>query len=205
MYDQVRQIISHALATEQQQQSLLQMLDDRSQSLHKSIQIQAKDRLNTLQFFIVDYIQHVPDCLDCIHQQAVHYGLFEAIEPFLKVTEDFFLHPPQRLQLEHQGLEALLDESYLAHRLFEELNDQFLARCQVNLLPRDLSEANLIVHDLIGDPFASELDSMVHQMAIILAKKFQTLDTRSLPKHKVALFDQFPDFTDPHGLSLKFA
>lgn len=205
MYEQVRQQISQALSLEQQAQPLLQLLANRSDKLHNSIQVQAKDRLNSLQFFLIDYIQHVPDCLTSLQQQAEQYGILGAVTPFLKVAEDFFLHPPKRLQQEHSGLDALLDESYLAHRLFEELNDQFLLRCQINLLPRDLTEANLIVHDLIGDPFASELDQMVHQMAVILAKQFDGLDTRSLPKHKQALFDRFPDFTDPHGLSLQFA
>lgn len=206
MFEQITQQIHDALAQENSHNSLQLCIAERSQRLHSSIQIQAKDQVNSLQFFAIDYIAHVPQCLQAIKEQSRHYGLEEPLQPFIKVAEDFFLHPPKRLQQEqHFGMAALLDEAYLAHRLFEEMNDHFVQKFSINLLNRDLTEANLIVHELIGDPFASELDQLVNQMARILAKALNSLDSRALPNHKSALFDQFPGFTDPHGLSLKFA
>ena len=62
----------------------------------------------------------------------------------------------------HEGLEGLLDEAYLAHRLVEEVNDRYIAHFDQPLIPLDTTRANLIAHQLIGEPFANQLDEAVH-------------------------------------------
>ena len=62
----------------------------------------------------------------------------------------------------HVGLESLLDEAYLAHRLVEEVNDLYIKHFQQPLIPLDTTVANLIAHQLIGETFANQLDEVVH-------------------------------------------
>jgi len=60
------------------------------------------------------------------------------------------------------GLDCLLDEAYLAHRLVEEVNDLYIRHFQQPLIPFDTTLANLIAHQLIGETFANQLDEVVH-------------------------------------------
>ncbi|HSX69979.1 MAG TPA: hypothetical protein VLF16_03520, partial [Pseudomonas sp.] len=54
------------------------------------------------------------------------------------------------------------DEAYLAHRLVEEVNDRYIAHLGQPLIPLDTTVANVIAHQLIGEPFANQLDEAVH-------------------------------------------
>ncbi len=54
-----------------------------------------------------------------------------------------------------------MDESYLAQRLFEEINDQHIRHRSVALLPLDMTRSNIIVHHLIGDQLANRLNELV--------------------------------------------
>ncbi|HEY6130583.1 MAG TPA: hypothetical protein VIV27_01125, partial [Halioglobus sp.] len=56
---------------------------------------------------------------------------------------------------------ALLDEAFLAHRLLEEVNDRHIRHLQRPLLLLDMTEANIIVHHLLGDAFANRLEQLV--------------------------------------------
>ena len=86
-------------------------------------------------------------------------------------------HMPS-LPSDHQGLLALLDEAYLAHRLLEEVNDRYLAHGGGQLVPLDTTRASLIVHHLLGEPFANELDALVQVTVdgLVPAEVFQGPD-----------------------------
>jgi hypothetical protein len=62
----------------------------------------------------------------------------------------------------HVGLDSLLDEAYLAHRFVEEVNDLYIKHFGQPLIPLDMTVANLIAHQLIGEAFANQLDEVVH-------------------------------------------
>ena len=79
----------------------------------------------------------------------------------LKIAEQFFIQPPEIMQ-GHVGLDCLLDEAYLAHRLVEEVNDLYIKHFGQPLIPLDMTVANLIAHQLIGEDFANQLDEAVH-------------------------------------------
>ena len=61
-----------------------------------------------------------------------------------------------------EGLDSLLDEAYLAHRFVEEVNDLYIKHFGQPLIPLDMTVANLIAHQLIGEEFANQLDEAVH-------------------------------------------
>jgi hypothetical protein len=129
--------------------------------LHPSIRLPTSDTGGVLQRFVSAYIEQVPELLQAAHQVAQEAGIEAQIKPVLKVAEQFFLQPPA-LMAGHEGLEGLLDEAYLAHRLVEEVNDRYIAHLGAPLIPLDTTVANLIAHQLIGEPFANQLDEAVH-------------------------------------------
>jgi hypothetical protein len=77
------------------------------------------------------------------------------------IAEDYFFEPPELLE-GHDGLLALIDEAYLAHRLIEEVNDRVMMASGLPLSPMDMTLSNIVVHDILGDQFANQLDLAVH-------------------------------------------
>ena len=129
--------------------------------LHTAIQLPEVDRNVVMTRFVSAYIDQVPDLLDAANEVAREAGIESQIKPILKIAEQFFAQPLPLLD-GHEGLEGLLDEAYLAHRLVEEVNDLYIKHFQQPLIPLDMTVANLIAHQLIGEDFANQLDAAVH-------------------------------------------
>ena len=157
----LRQQIKLALEQEAATGLLARQLEQQLGGLHPTIQLPASDAHGVLQRFVSAYIEQVPDVLDAANSVAREAGIEDQVKPVLKVAEQFFLSPPDVMD-GHQGLDALLDEAYLAHRLVEEVNDRYITHLGQPLIPLDTTVANVIAHQLIGEPFANQLDEAVH-------------------------------------------
>lgn len=157
----LREVIQRALENEAASTQLTQILETQIASLHPAIRLPADDTQGVLARFIAAYVEQVPDVLDAAAAVAREAGIESRIKPVLKVAEQFFLQPPA-VMTGHNGLEGLLDEAYLAHRLVEEVNDRYIVHFGRPLIPLDTTVANLIAHQLIGEPFANQLDEAVH-------------------------------------------
>lgn len=156
----IRQLIRQAQEQDAASGKLLEFVECRKQHLHTAIKLPDQQAAKGLADFIVRYIKHVPDFIDAIRSMAQEAGIYNDVEPLLKIASDYFLSPPSIVD-PHSQLEALLDEAYLAHRLLEEVNDRFMAKSGIPLAPMDMTVANIIAHELIGEPFANELDQAV--------------------------------------------
>ncbi|MDD0844917.1 hypothetical protein [Pseudomonas sp. Gutcm_11s] len=157
----LRELIQRALDHEATSGSLARQLDAQLDRLHPTIQLPSDDTRGALQRFVAAYVEQVPDVLDAANAVAREAGIEAQVKPVLKLAEQFFLSPPSIME-GHQGLDALLDEAYLAHRLVEEVNDRYIVHLGQPLIPLDTTVANVIAHQLIGEPFANQLDEAVH-------------------------------------------
>lgn len=157
----VREQIEHAHQHESRTGQLKQRLQQQLPHLHPSIQLPPQDAQGTLTRFVRAYIDQVPELLEAANAVAREAGIESQIKPVLKIAEAYFLQPPEVMQ-GHVGLDCLLDEAYLAHRLVEEVNDLYIRHFQQPLIPVDTTVANLIAHQLIGEDFANQLDEVVH-------------------------------------------
>ncbi|MDG9930235.1 MULTISPECIES: hypothetical protein [Pseudomonas] len=157
----LREQIQRALSHEASSGDLARQLEGRFDRLHPIIQLPERDARGVLERFVAAYVEQVPDVLDAANAVAREAGIEAQVKPVLKLAEQFFLSPPSIME-GHQGLDALLDEAYLAHRLVEEVNDRYIAHLGQPLIPLDTTVANVIAHQLIGEPFANQLDEAVH-------------------------------------------
>ena len=157
----LRERIDQALQHETEHGSLATDLAGRIDGLHRAIRLPEADAPGTLLRFVRAYVDEVPELVEAAASVASKAGIDAQIKPVLRLAEQFFLSPPPELE-GHEGLEALLDEAYLAHRLVEEVNDRYIAHFGQPLIPLDTTRANLIAHQLIGEPFANQLDEAVH-------------------------------------------
>lgn len=156
----IRVLIRQAQEEDTASGRLVDFLEHRTPFLHNAIRLPREQAATHLADFVMRYIHHVPDFIEAISTMAKEAGIYNDVAPLLKIASDYFLSPPS-LVGEHSQLQALLDEAYLAHRLLEEVNDRFMAQSGIPLAPMDMTMANIIAHELIGEPFANELDQAV--------------------------------------------
>lgn len=157
----IREQILRAQQHEAETGLLARQLEAKLPHLHAAIQLPENDKSKVMTRFVSAYIDQVPDVLEAAHEVARDAGIESQIKPVLKIAEHFFLQPPALMD-GHVGLESLLDEAYLAHRLVEEVNDLYIKHFKQPLIPVDTTVANLIAHQLIGEAFANQLDEVVH-------------------------------------------
>ena len=157
----LREQIQTAQQHEKDTGLLTRQLESKLPHLHPSIQLPEADANGVLTRFVAAYIDEVPDLLDAANEVAREAGIESQIKPVLKIAEQYFLQPPA-IMAGHVGLDSLLDEAYLAHRFVEEVNDLYIKHFGQPLIPLDMTVANLIAHQLIGEEFANQLDEAVH-------------------------------------------
>lgn len=189
-------------------EKLLQHCLDRG--VHLAIRLPAENPARHLLEFATAYIDHVPDFLEAA--RAITHGahIDRLANPFLKLAEDFFLKPPELLG-QRSGLDELLDEAYLAHRLLEEVNDHYMASTGIPLIPLDTTVSNLIVHHLIGEPFANELDEAVSFAVSQVTRKTRPQRSRYWQTYRQAHdgnhwrdeLDSWPCLTDTLSIKLQ--
>ena len=205
----LRQMIQRAHQHEAATGQLARQLDSQLDRLHPAIRLPVKDARGVLGRFVAAYIDQVPDLLDAANAVAVEGGIEAQIQPLLRIAEQYFLQPPA-LMNGHDGLDSLLDEAYLAHRLIEEVNDFYIAQLGQPLIPLDTTVANLIAHQLIGEPFANQLDEAVHYTADHLLSPAQ-LDQAALQAYRerlstpqvVAAWSNWPCLSRQLGVELE--
>ncbi len=158
---QIRDAIAAARFREEQTHDLELYLASLAPRLHKAIELPEDRPAATLLRFVISYIEHAPDFLEALDRAMQQNGLEAYGRVFLDIAKDFFLQPPGVVHREG-GLRALIDEAYLSHRLIEEINDRLLILCGIPLAPMDMTMANIVIHHLLGEEFANQLDLAVH-------------------------------------------
>lgn len=157
----IRETIRQAQIAESETHALSRYLRTQIHQLHPAICLPSQNPQQVLEQFVTRYIEHVPDFLDALSALMNEAGIYDQVKCLMRIAEDFFVEPPELLA-EHSGMRALIDEAYLAHRLVEEVNDRFIMLCGMPLTPMDMTFSNLVVHELLGEEFANQLDLAVH-------------------------------------------
>lgn len=158
---QIRESIAVARKTETEKHSLEYFLMDRLPSLHHAISLPQENPHEALLEFVIRYIEHVPDFIEALTELTREAGIYDYAKTFITIAEDYFLKPLELIN-DRSGMQLLIDEAYLAHRLIEEINDRITLACGIPLAPLDTTLSNIIVHDILGDEFANQLDLAVH-------------------------------------------
>lgn len=157
----LRQTIIDSKKEERQLKSMAHYIEDNLSSLHSSIAIRSPSPSKALMDFVEDYVDTAPEHIQALHSLAKEAFLSEYVQIFLDLSCTYFISPPEILE-PYRGLQGLLNKAYLAHRLMEELNDKVMTLSGgAALAPMDMSTANIVSHELIGDELANQLDHLV--------------------------------------------
>lgn len=158
----IRDLIQQARMIESESGYLHQQIHAQWDKLHQILELPEQNGSAEVFQFAVDYIAHTPDFIEDLYQASTTAGITGFMHPFLNIAEENFLAPvTQSRQL--TGLDVLLDKAYFTHRLLEELNDHYLARAGAVLIPVNMTWSNLMVHTILGEPFANDLDTIVEE------------------------------------------
>jgi hypothetical protein len=208
---QIRTAIAAACRQEEQTHQLKIYLTSLAPRLHKAISLPQENSAAALLQFVVRYIEHAPDFLAALATAMERNGVLNHGSVFLEIATDFFLQPPEVVHRDG-GLRALIDEAYLTHRLIEEINDRLLILCGVPLAPMDMTMANIIVHQLLGEEFANQLDLAVHYAVEALFQPDQLSGDSRLARFVVqhthsagSDITNWPSMTDDAEIHLNFA
>jgi len=158
----IRESISSAVRRESRSSLYRNHLIRHLPALQKKLILPEEDPVSALVSFTTRYIQSVPGSIALVAAVSKQLEFYRYVAPFLHMAEDFFTNPPEDAPVAH-GLEALLDESYLAHRLLEEVNDYHIRNLGHPLLPLDMTAANIIVYCLLGETVGSRLETIVQR------------------------------------------
>ncbi len=177
----IKETIATALQSERRTPLFARKLEQQLPALGDKLVLPREQPVAALMAFVSEYVESIPGCISLVTAVSKRLGFYDYVAPFLNMAEDFFLHPPGELA-EEGGLEALLDEAFLAHRLLEEVNDHHIRHLQRPLLPVDMTEANIIVYHLLGDEVAGRLEQLVQYAAQqLLTREYVWDRVRSLP------------------------
>ncbi|GAA3963532.1 hypothetical protein [Allohahella marinimesophila] len=152
--DVVDEIINSGVRRDFEASGLQLWIGRRLGQLPGRISIADKDAGAALGAFVRLYISVVPALLQCLARDAEPDGLLSAI---CAQCVRYFTELPEAVTGQ-SGVSGLLIKAYRCHRLVEEFRDTYpdLGRSEAFHFVND--EANLLVHQLVGEPFANEVD-----------------------------------------------
>ena len=207
----IRQLIIQVKEQEAQSRHLQKLISDQIDQLHRTIELPEDNACETLLSFTMDYIDYVPDFLEALNEASRQVGVHHVISPFLDIVEENFMADTISDQ-PISGLDLLLDKAYLAHRLIEEVNDQYHIKTGSTLIPTNMTWANLIVHSILGEGFANELDvivgrtvdQMMRSQPIFNEEKFSTLIHDHSAEEWIRIWSRWNCLSNNLGIELKF-
>jgi len=179
--NKLRQSIEHAKKREAQNGQLTAQLALQTPSLHRAIKTPLDDAVPVLLDFVVRYIEHVVEFVDVLSTIGINANCCEYTEAVVNFCTSVFDQPPALLseqELPEQGLlTTLMAQAYIAHRVIEEVNEHFSQQCNEPLIPMDMTRSNLIIHQLIGETQANQLDLVAQDVAEQLERDYLRLDS----------------------------
>jgi len=172
----LRLCIEQAKRLEQQNGQLAAQLLRQTPSLHRAIKTPHNNAVPVLLDFVVRYTEHVVEFVDVLTIIGINANCCEYTEAVVNFCIGAFEQTPALLEGQNK-LSTLMAQAYIAHRVIEEVNEHFSQQCNEPLIPMDMTRSNLIIHQLIGEPLANQLDRIAQDVAEQLERDYLRLDS----------------------------
>ena len=207
----IRDLIEQAKKIELESKHLQKQICEQMERLHHTIELPEENASESVIQFVVEYIDHVPDFLETLYTGSEEVGIQKFIYPVLDIAEENFL-ATIFLDEPLTGLDVLLDKAYFAHRMIEEVNDQYLEKTGSTLVPMNMTWSNLMIHSILGEPFANELDKVVEDTVKYLMRsrgvynqsQFENFTNMRNPERWVEIWTRFNSLSQRTDVELNF-
>ena len=110
--------------------------------------------------FVTGYIEQVPYMLKVARTSAANVGLEQEIDCILDTVLGYWMEGDDVIP-DELGVIGLMDDAYCSLTLLQAVSDQYRLMTGKHLFPDDLTAANEAMHRIIGEPYVSELDTLV--------------------------------------------
>jgi len=172
----LRRDIQRAKILEHQNGQLAAQLSRKTPSLHRAIKMPPDNAVSVLLDFVVRYTEHVAEFVDVLSIIGTNANCCEYTEAVVNFCTGAFDQTLPLLKGQNE-LATLMAQAYIAHRVIEEVNEHFSQQCNEPLIPMDMTRSNLIIHQLIGEPLANQLDHIAQEFAEQLERDYLRLDS----------------------------
>ncbi len=153
-------IIDLARRQEARSGEFLRQMRLKAAALPASVTVRGYQPATCLFQFALEYIEMAPRLIQCVTDCAHKSGKAQLFEPFIEAATHYFTQPSVILA-RYDGLDGLLVKAYLCHRLMEEMYENNYYTRSSQVVDAEATRANLLAHQLIGEPFANELDESI--------------------------------------------
>ncbi len=157
----INELIEEAKHHEQNSKQFEALINNLLDSCSSLISTPADNNCQLLYRFACDYIDQSIILLEQFSQAARKSGTEDFVYPFLEVARSYVLSHNKS-----PTMEELLDDAYLIHRVAEEINDISVIESGVPLVKLNSTWDSIIIHTLLGDNFANQLDGIVDELLI---------------------------------------
>lgn len=110
--------------------------------------------------FVSAYISLVPYMMKIAWTSALNVGLEKEMGGILETVQSYWREGDDVIP-DELGVIGLLDDAYCSLNLLQAVSDNYRLLTGKHLFPDDLTEANQAMHRIIGEPYVSELDTLV--------------------------------------------
>ena len=138
--------------------------------------------------FIYNYLEQVPYLLTVAWTSARNVGLETEIKSILEMVESYWIEDDDVIP-DSLGIFGLLDDAYCSLSSMQTLSDLYRMQSGKFLFPDDLTAANKIMRKIIGEPYTTELDTIVSK-AVAEAKVKEAVKSLSSPEKQQLLDSQ---------------
>ena len=138
--------------------------------------------------FIYNYLEQVPYLLTVAWTSARNVGLETEIKSILEMVESYWIEDDDVIP-DSLGIFGLLDDAYCSLSSMQALSDLYRMQSGKYLFPDDLTAANKIMRKIIGEPYTTELDTIVSK-AVAEAKVKEAVKSLSSPEKQQLLDSQ---------------
>ena len=195
--------------SQQTREFLITYLNERVKHLHHCISLHENDGTAVLATFIERYMALAPDFVTAFNDFLNSANISGEIARQVITARDF-IKVPVGIVSSEEGLEAQIYQAYLAHRLLEELNETLKAIYGCPIIPVDMTRSNLIVHHIIGEPFANQIDGAIQLLNDKLVAAINGDEAMQAKLHDYAStlsndpVTRYPCLTDSSNIRLLF-
>ena len=118
------------------------------------------EELDRVARFVAAYIEQVPYMLKVASTSAANVGLEEEMNCILDEVKSYWKEGDDVIP-DDMGVIGLMDDAYCSLMLLQAISDNYRLLTGKHLFPDDLTAANQAMHRIIGEPYVSELDTLV--------------------------------------------
>lgn len=145
--------------------------------------------------FVYNYIEQVPYLLTVAWTSAKTVGLESEFKIILDMVTSYWIEGDDVIP-DSIGIVGVLDDAYCSLLSMQTISDYYQLQTGKYLFPDDLTAANDVMRKIIGEPYASKLDSIVSSV-MLSANVKQAVKLLASPD-KQQLFDKHANIWN-HG------